>query len=294
VGDDFDCVLCMKLLYEPVTTACGHSFCRSCLARALDHSSVCPLCRSVLHMGSDHPVSVTLKSIVERNFSLEYQQRSREVLEEKMQEQLKLPLFLLNTVALPSQSFPMHIFEPRYRLMLRRCLEGTRRFGLVCATQDHPTGVDIGTILEIKSVQMMADGRSYIETIGSRRFRILSRWNQDGYMCGKVEWIQDQISDQEKKEAEYLIAQIKSLIVDLINKAKSSPCGGLQRLMESAGTMPMSDKIEEFSFWVASHMPLSLPAALQILQTTNSALRLRVELDLMQNGNPHSSNCIVQ
>lgn len=34
--DDFDCTLCLKLLYEPVTTSCGHSFCRSCLFQSMD------------------------------------------------------------------------------------------------------------------------------------------------------------------------------------------------------------------------------------------------------------------
>lgn len=34
--DDYDCTLCLKLLYEPVTTPCGHSFCRSCLFQSTD------------------------------------------------------------------------------------------------------------------------------------------------------------------------------------------------------------------------------------------------------------------
>nr|GMD37586.1 LON peptidase N-terminal domain and RING finger protein 1-like [Ipomoea batatas] len=35
-SDDFDCTLCLKLLYEPITTPCGHSFCRSCLFQSMD------------------------------------------------------------------------------------------------------------------------------------------------------------------------------------------------------------------------------------------------------------------
>ena len=45
--DDLDCILCLKLLFEPVTTPCGHSFCRPCFARALDHGNKCPCCRTV-------------------------------------------------------------------------------------------------------------------------------------------------------------------------------------------------------------------------------------------------------
>lgn len=47
VEDLFECTLCMKLLFEPVTTPCGHTFCRACFMRAMDHSSKCPVCRTV-------------------------------------------------------------------------------------------------------------------------------------------------------------------------------------------------------------------------------------------------------
>lgn len=46
--DDFECSLCYRLLHEPVTTPCGHSFCRPCLDRCLDHQSNCPLCKGSL------------------------------------------------------------------------------------------------------------------------------------------------------------------------------------------------------------------------------------------------------
>lgn len=35
---DFDCTLCMKLLYAPITTPCGHTFCRLCLFQTMDRS----------------------------------------------------------------------------------------------------------------------------------------------------------------------------------------------------------------------------------------------------------------
>jgi Lon protease-like protein len=47
--------------------------------------------------------------------------------------------------------------------------------------------VDYGTILEIRSVQMLAHGRSMVETWGSARFRILERGLLDGYMVGRIE-----------------------------------------------------------------------------------------------------------
>ena len=46
--EELECKLCFNLIYEPVTTPCGHSFCRSCLSRCLDHRFDCPCCRTDL------------------------------------------------------------------------------------------------------------------------------------------------------------------------------------------------------------------------------------------------------
>lgn len=47
-AEDFECSLCYRLLHLPVTTPCGHVFCRPCLDKVLDHKTECPLCKSSL------------------------------------------------------------------------------------------------------------------------------------------------------------------------------------------------------------------------------------------------------
>lgn len=293
MSDDFDCVLCMKLLFAPVTTPCGHSFCRTCLIRALDHNSCCPLCRTVLHIGSQHPINVTLQSIIERNFPEEYTARRNEMTNESEQDLDSMPLFLLGMVAFPSQPFPLHIFEPRYRLMLRRCLEGQRRFGIVCCTHAQPNGVDIGCMMEIKNSQMLPDGRSYVETVGTKRFRILNRWIQDGYMVGKVVVIHDENNDVEKIQARQCADQIRTHIANLIDSAASDN-RGLKNLVESFREMPGLDDLESFSFWVASRLPLTVQISADLLQVTSTLQRLQSLLHLVQGGNSQSAHCIVQ
>lgn len=74
--------------------------------------------------------------------------------------------------------------------MLRRCLASpTPRFGMVMPRQtaNNTEGNDYGTMLEIKSVQMLSDGRSMVETFGTFRFRILERGTLDGYLVGRIE-----------------------------------------------------------------------------------------------------------
>jgi hypothetical protein len=45
---ELECSLCFRLLHNPVTTPCGHSFCMACLERSLDHNDRCPLCKFTL------------------------------------------------------------------------------------------------------------------------------------------------------------------------------------------------------------------------------------------------------
>ena len=44
--NDFECPLCMRLLWHPLTTPCGHTFCKMCLDRVMDHNTACPMCKS--------------------------------------------------------------------------------------------------------------------------------------------------------------------------------------------------------------------------------------------------------
>ena len=53
------------------------------------------------------------------------------------QEQFEIPVFVC-TLAFPTISCPLHVFEPRYRLMIRQCMEsGTRQFGMCNPSEDE-------------------------------------------------------------------------------------------------------------------------------------------------------------
>ncbi len=106
-----------------------------------------------------------------------------------------LPLFYLDPM-LPRQRLPLNIFEPRYRLMVRRCLEGSRRFGMLGVEWSTPLrhmaqrGVRHGVEVEIVENAPQADGRFHIEVLAGRRFEIVgATWEQDGYAMATVRWI---------------------------------------------------------------------------------------------------------
>lgn len=84
--DEFDCKLCCSLLYKPVTTPCGHTFCDECLRRSLDFRVDCPCCRRPLtNYLAERRANVTLviENIIKALFPREYQSR-KEAIEKEM------------------------------------------------------------------------------------------------------------------------------------------------------------------------------------------------------------------
>lgn len=121
---------------------------------------------------------------------------------EERDARLDTPIFVCQ-LSFPGMPTLLHFFEPRYRLMLRRCLEKpSPTFGMIMPPRAAPipghgagAGSEFGTMLEIRSVQMLSDGRSMVETRGTHRFRILEQASLDGYMIGRVEHIDDYDDD---------------------------------------------------------------------------------------------------
>ena len=88
---------------------------------------------------------------------------------------LRLPIFPLGLVLFPGVSLPLHLFEPRYRQLIKDV--GTRgRFGIVCAMpgvadRELPQG-RAGCVAEVVEVEMLPDGRSNIVVVGRERFAL--------------------------------------------------------------------------------------------------------------------------
>ena len=58
-------------------------------------------------------------------------------------------------------------------------------------------------MLEIRDIQYFDDGRSVVDTIGGKRFRVLSRGVKDGYNTAKVEYLQDDSVEGNELESTY-------------------------------------------------------------------------------------------
>ncbi len=104
---------------------------------------------------------------------------------------MDLRLFPLNTVLFPGMRMPLHIFEERYRIMIRECIEEDAPFGvlLIKAGGEAGSGAvphDVGTTARILQVEYLEDGRMNIFTMGQERFRIVAINTTRPYLRGEV------------------------------------------------------------------------------------------------------------
>jgi hypothetical protein len=81
---DFECSLCFRIFYKPISTPCGHTYCRPCLLSGLKYRLSCPLCRAKLEPPSkyNYSVNVVLSNLLEKHFKKEYEERRLEGEEE--------------------------------------------------------------------------------------------------------------------------------------------------------------------------------------------------------------------
>ncbi|PON70362.1 43kDa postsynaptic protein [Trema orientale] len=280
-SDEFDCTLCLKLLYEPITTPCGHSFCQSCLFQSMDRGNKCPLCRTVLFIGPRScSISVTLNNIIQKNFPVEYAERKSE------HESLTsfgvdlMPLFVMEVV-IPCQRFPLHIFEPRYRLMVRRIMEGSHRMGMVIVDPTTGSLADFACEVEITECEPLPDGRFYLEIESRRRFRIIRSWDQDGYRVAEIEWVQDIIPPEgtiEREELLELTSNAAEHTRSWIRRAKDAAQYDqrkLEKLHNLESMMPSVRDPEGFSFWLATLSNLRPQDRLELLRIRDTKERIK-------------------
>lgn len=274
-ASDLECSLCMRLFYEPVTTPCGHTFCLKCLERCLDHNAKCPLCKDGLSQclaSRKYSKNVIMEELIAKFLPEELKERRR-LYEEEMEELSNLnknvPIFVC-TMAYPTVPCPLHIFEPCYRLMIRRCIEtGTRQFGM-CLGDPVKGFAEHGCILEIRNVQFFADGRSVVDSIGKRRFKVLHQGQRDGYNTADIEYIEDQkVQGEDCAELMGLHNCVYEQASSWFHSLKSSL---KNRILNHFGPMPEKDVDPQINpngpawcWWTLAVLPLESRAQLPFL-----------------------------
>jgi ATP-dependent Lon protease len=173
----------------------------------------------------------------------------------------RIPLFPLNVVLLPGADLPLHIFEPRYRQMVSRCLEDKSEFGMLLAV---PKGiVQVGCTAEITQlVKRYEDGRMDILTAGRSPFRVVELFTVEGsdpddnpLLEGDVDYLDDRDGRTDP--------QIRQELVDLYETCYTIVFGDYPRNVRCDAP---TDEPECLSYCVAANLPLDLLWKQQILE----------------------------
>ncbi len=188
----------------------------------------------------------------------------------------ELPLFPLPDVVLfPQEVLPLHIFEPRYRMLLRTVMQEDRRFGIIRWDPQNQRMAEVGCCAEILHCQTQDDDRSNIVTMGQQRFRVLDIVREAPFRVGLVSWIQDEV-DQSRDDLDKLAANVGQALRDVVELTG--------KLVGKPTPLPsdLPDLPRELSFWIGAHLGGPVADHQQaLLEMTDTAERLQQEYELL-------------
>jgi uncharacterized protein len=195
-----------------------------------------------------------------------------------------LPLFPLgHTVLFPGVVLPLHVFEERYRELVRTLVEqpetAPRRFGVVAIRQGWEVGEDaaralhtIGCAAELRRVSRYPDGRYDIVTVGADRFRLLEVDRESRpYLVGTVEWLPPDPPSADTG----LAAAVGALFGEYATLAAALQARPVE-------TVELPADPGELSHLVASAAVLTPEDKQALLEATGTTARLRAELRLLK------------
>jgi Lon protease-like protein len=191
----------------------------------------------------------------------------------------RLPLFPLGTVLVPGLVLPLHVFEPRYRVLVQALMElpdaAPRQFGVIAIRSGREVGEDgvqalfeVGCTAELREVTPYSDGRYDIVTVGQSRFRLVDLDGAAGtpYHTGRVEFLDE--SDGEG-DVELLAEQVALRFAGYRN-----------RLGVEQSEVPTDPSV--LSYLVAAVAVLDLPERQSLLEQPTMADRLRAEVAMLR------------
>src|SRR5260370_28965120 len=194
---------------------------------------------------------------------------------------IELALFPLDVVLFPGEDLPLHIFEPRYRMMMNECNEQKSPFGIVLVqpNSEHlkEEPYPVGTLAKIELLDRLEDGRMNLIARGLQRFRILELHRQKPYISGLVEVFEDRSE------------QLQTQIVHA-NQSRELFNAYLQALIEvigkEASEFALPTAPEELSHFIAYFLDVSNERKQQLLELTSTSQRLEEEIAILRHEVP--------
>lgn len=195
--------------------------------------------------------------------------------------ELLVPLFPLNNVLFPDMLMPLHIFEPRYRLLVHRSIENDAPFGIVLIQEGEEVGPAavphrVGTLAKIVAHAPLPDGRSLITVQGDRRFEIDAVIaDKEPYLLGRVRYVVDPPEETARTLANTVAEAYADYVVGVV-----AATGGVRR------EVPVVDEIQggspcDVSFRIAAGLAIEDDERQMLLETATARERLVREREIL-------------
>ena len=192
----------------------------------------------------------------------------------------ELPLFPLERVLFPGTSLSLHIFEPRYRNMIGRCIDQNAPFGVLLIKEGSEGGEPaiphaVGTTARIVHVTRHPDGRMNIRARGEHRFRLVSLIQEQPHLVGRIEEIAED-------DDHHLWLVDPALVAEVREEYGACICalvmlqGGWVRGVEA-----LVDPVE-LSYSVPDEAEFELITQQEMLEIPSAVVRLERELAILR------------
>ncbi|KAK7877469.1 hypothetical protein WMY93_031809 [Mugilogobius chulae] len=188
--ENFMCSICLELFSEPVSTPCGHNFCKHCISEAWDTNRPCrcPLCKEVFFSRPELKVNTLLKELMSQGQKKRKRRNSTEVqcdvCSEPKLKALKSCLVCLSSFCethlqphLTVSGLKKHqLMEPVENLEDRLCPEHQRPLEFFCHTDEKLVCITCSVLEhqnhELLSLEEAAERRSVSHMVEQRRLKL--------------------------------------------------------------------------------------------------------------------------
>jgi len=149
---------------------------------------------------------------------------------------VETPMFPLGAVLVPGAVMPLHVFEPRYRTMVKHCLLEQQEFGVVLIERGHEVGggddrLAVGCLARIDQFQEAPDGRYGLVCVGTERIQVIEWLDDDPYPRAMTARLPDE-GNPNTPEVDELADQVSSVVREALALADRLGLGGPDERIE--------------------------------------------------------------
>ena len=199
-----------------------------------------------------------------------------------------------NAVAFPSVTFPLHVFEPRYRAMIRHCLDHDMPLG-ICHTQKllspGKSGQNVNEALQSNQatykphdifsagkcelIELLDDGRMRVNVHVSARYCVCEERQRLPFSISRCELYEDLPLDHAHQEAAELA---KEKVLNRL-QVMTSAIPEMQKMLSDSEWQTRSPALVSFALF--KHVRLDADLQQKILERRSAVERLNILLEVL-------------